>query len=274
MVLAHAHPGALAEQVADLRLVEPGCRVSVFNGGPDRELTSGLDVDVVPTSRPLRHGFLALFHALTLEWCDPGERVVTLDSDAWVVRPFSDVDASYAAPHLSEVRPGTPWGPGRRFLPAWSQWQQVLPIEHPLRCFNPVQVFGPEYVERFRRWPRRPELLARLAASRLEALEEIVWPSLAAALDLQPAALDGDGALQLERHAPWALQTHLQDPHVRVLHKIGLEPGARDRSLVRAWLRGEQPSFDVPDDYRAPGRGRSAIGVRAKDLLFRVQRRA
>jgi hypothetical protein len=269
VVLAHAHREALAEQVADLRLVDPGCRVSVFNGGRDHDLTAALDVEVVPTSRPLRHGYLALFHALTMEWAQ--DAVVTLDSDAWVVRPVPQGD--YLAPHLSEVRPGTPWKPGRRFLPAWPQWQQLLGIEHPLRCFNPVQVFGAAYVQRFLAWPLRHQLLDRIARTRLEALEEIVWPSLARTLGLQPLALPGGAALQLGRHTPQQLRQHLDDPDVHVLHKVGLEPGATDRRLVREHLAGRSPRFDVQADYPTGPTRRRPLAAAAKDVAHRLQRR-
>jgi hypothetical protein len=270
VVLAHAHRDALAEQVEDLRRVDDGCRVSVFNGGRDDALTTGLEVEVVPTSRPLRHGYLALFHALTLQWAQGP--VVTLDSDAWVVRPLGDLPGDYVAPHLSEVRTGTPWAPGRRFLPAWPQWRELLGIEHPWRCFNPVQVFGDQYVERFLAWPYRQALLERIASTRLEAIEEIVWPSLAVTLGVTPAPLPGGHALQLGRHAPADLQRHLADPEVHVLHKVGLEPGATDRRLVREHVRGVAPSFDVPCDYPAGDVPASPLS-RVKDLASRLSRR-
>ncbi|MCA1712102.1 MAG: hypothetical protein LC789_10895 [Actinobacteria bacterium] len=269
VVLAHAHPAALGEQVEDLRLVDPGCRISVFNGGRDPQLTAGLDVEVVPTSRPLRHGFLALFHGLTMEWARGP--VVTLDSDAWVVRPLPELD--YVAPHLAEVHPGTPWRPGRRFLPSWPRWKDLLELEHPLRCFNPVQGFGPAYAERFLSWPHRRELMDRIAATRLEALEEIVWPTLAVTLGISPQELPGSASLQLGRHAPRDLQRLLAAPDVHVLHKVGLEPGATDRRLVREHLHGDEPSFDMAPDYPVGPRPARPLAAAAKDLLHRAQRR-
>jgi hypothetical protein len=281
VILAHGQPAALADLVADLRLLAPGSGVAVFNGGRDTGLVDGVEADLVPSSRPLRHGFLALFHGLSMEWLSENDvefdHVVTLDSDAALVRPglgdMLDRDSrGYLGAHLSEIRPGTPWPPGRRFLPSWPSWQPLFGLEHPLRCFNPVQVFSRTYVERFMSFPSRSRLMERIERTRLEAMEEIVWPSLAATLGCAPAALRGGSALRLSRHAPDEIAQHLQDPDVFFLHKVGLEENAIDRGLIRAHIRGGAPEFaaapcDYPSGERTPRRLRSA----AKDLLHRAR---
>jgi hypothetical protein len=279
-ILAHAHPEALADQVANLRLVHPQSRVVVFNGGSDVELTAGLDVEVCPTSRPLRHGHLALFHALTMEWVAGSafDHLVTLDSDVLAVRGGLEgllTGVDYAAPHLSEVRPGTPWRPGRRFLRAWPEWQPLLGGEHPWRCFNPVQVFGRTYVESWVASPVRADLLERLAATRLEAVEEVVWPSLTERLGLSRVALPGDDALRLSRHSPAELGLHLQSPAVHFVHKVGMAVDDTDRRLIREHVQGRSPDFGVAADYPVSS-GESALRRAAgwgKDLAHVVQRR-
>ena len=279
-VLAHAHPEALADQVAGLRILYPAARVVVFNGGTDPSLTRGVDVEVCPLSTPLRHGHLARFHALTMEWLAGSafEHLVTLDSDVVAVR--RDVQdrlrgIDYAGPHLSEVRPGTPWRPGRRFLRAWPEWQPLIGIEHPYRCFNPVQVFSRRYVEGFMTYDGRDALLERLATTRLEAVEEIVWPSLAPVLGLTPTALPGGEALQLSRHTPAELERHLQSPDVFFVHKVGMGVDDTDRRLLREHVRGETPDFTVPAGYPTSS-GESALRRAAgwvKDAGHVLQRR-
>ncbi len=278
-VLAHTDRPALADLVANLRTAQPGCEVVVFNGGLDLELAAGLDVEVCPTSRPLRHGHLAPFHGHVLTWLADRDLdwIVTLDSDVLLVRAgleahLSALAADYVAPHLSPVRPGTPWRPGRRFLRSWADWQPLLPVEHPWRCFNPVQAFGRGYREVFAAWPGRSELLARVDQAPQEALEEIVWPTVAGALGLRIAPLGGDDALRLRPPTPYELRDHLADPAVFAVHKVRTSEPAVERALIRGHLAGESPDFDAAQREgrlpRDPSRGRLLAG-RAKDALVR-----
>jgi hypothetical protein len=279
VVLAHAHPPALADLVENLQLLHPEARVAVFNGGTDPELILGIDVEVVPTSRPMRHGHLALFHALCMEWlADKAfDHLVTLDSDVLAVRPgLADVlDADHLGAHLSQVLTGTPWRPGRRFLRSWPDWQPLFRVDHPWRCFNPVQVFSRRYVEAYLSWPRRGELLDRLHTTRMEAVEEIVWPTLARTLDLQAVALPGGAALTLSRHGPQDLERLLESPDVFFVHKVGMAYDDTDRRLIREHLRGQSPDFDVAADYAVAG-AESPLRTAAawvKDVAHVVQRR-
>jgi hypothetical protein len=215
---------------------------------------------------------------MTMEWLAGSafDHLVTLDSDVVVVRPGLELGGvDYAGPHLSEVRPGTPWRPGRRFLRAWPQWQPLFGIEHPLRCFNPVQVFSRRYVDGFMGYDGRPALLQQLSASRLEALEEIVWPSLAPVLGVTPSTLPGGEALRLSRHTPADLHRHLQSTDVFFVHKVGMAYDDTDRRLLREHARGEAPDFTVPADYPT-STGESALRRAAgwaKDAAHVLQRR-
>lgn len=279
-VLAHAHPDLLAEQVSSLYAQHPGCTVVVFNGGTDPALTVGLDVEVCPTSRPLRHGHLTAFHASVMEWI--GERefthLVTLDSDALPVRSgLADrlAGAAYAGAHLGQVRPGTAWRPGRRFLREWPTWRPLLGTERPWRCFNPVQAFGQEYVEAFLRLPTRAALLQRIEQSRREALEEVVWPTLAVAMGFPPTRLPGDDALRLRPPTPYELRDHLADPDVFFVHKVRTDRHAPERRLIREHLAGHAPDFDAAQ-AQAPvprpesrARALAAWGKDASQLLRR-----
>lgn len=279
-VLAHAHPSTLADQLSTLRLLYPAARVVVFNGGRDPSLTHGLDVEVCPLSTPLRHGHLARFHALTMEWLAGSafDHLVTLDSDVVVVRRGLDDrlrGIDYAGPHLSEVRPGTPWRPGRRFLRAWPEWQPLFGLPFPWRCFNPVQVFSRRYVDAFMAYDGRAALLQRLSETRLEAVEEIVWPSLAAALGLTPTALPGGEALRLSRHTPAELQRHLQSADVFFVHKVGMGVDDTDRRLLREHAHSEAADFTIAADYPT-SHGESALRRAAgwaKDAAHVLQRR-
>ena len=280
-VLAHEHPAALADLIAALSLTSPGSPVVVFNGGRDATLTDGFDR--CPGSRPLRHGHLAAFHDAALAWFDQqdGDWLVTLDSDVLPTRPGLDahlagLGADYAAGHLSLVQPGTPWRPGRRFLRDWSRWQPLLAIEHPWRCFNPVQAFSRRYALAYLDWPGRPALLDLVAASPHEALEEIVWPSVGAALGLRLAGLGGDEALRLRPPTPAELGEHLADPAVFVVHKVRTTPDASERQLIGAHLRGEPLDLAAAQRAAAAPRPESrlrALGGWAKDAQLWLRSR-
>ncbi len=267
-VLAHDQPAALADLVAALSLTSPGSPVVVFNGGPEGSLTDGLER--CPGSRPLRHGYLAAFHDAALTWFgqQAGDWLVTLDSDVLPTRSglaehLASLGADYAAGHLSLVQPGTPWRPGRRFLRDWARWQPLLSIEHPWRCFNPVQAFSRAYAQAYLSWPGRQALLDLVAASPHEALEEIVWPSVGAALGLRLAGLGGDEALRLRPPTPAELAEHLTDPAVFVVHKVRTTPDAVERRQLLAHLRAE------PFDVQAAQRSAAAVRPesRARALL-------
>lgn len=284
MVLAHDRPATVRDQVANLRLTSPGCEVVVFNGGNDPHLVDGLDVEQCSASTPLRHRYLARFHGLALEWVGGRDRgvshLVTLDSDVLALRPgfaerLADCGADYLATGLAPLLPGTAWVPGRRFLRAWPHWQPLFGTEHPWGCFNPVQVFGRRYVDGFLAWPHRERLLQQVAGTRVEAAEEIVWPTLAHALDLRAERLPGGRAVQLRRHAPAELARHLGDADEFFVHRVGTGLDDPDRAQVRAHLRGEPHDAGAPvADYWStrPSRLRR-LGGHAKDVVHAVQRR-
>ena len=275
-VLAHEHPSSLRELVEALRTTHPGCVLAVFNGGTDARLTDGLDVVLLPQSRPLQHGRLAAFHDAALSSAPPGDWLVCLDSDVLPVRGglaehLDGLACDYAAGHLSLVQEGTPWRPGRQFLRTWPAWREVLPVPDPWRCFNPVQCFSRRYVDAYRAWPQRQELLRRVLASRVGAIEEITWPTVAAALGLRLASLGQDQALRLRPPTPYELRDHLADPSVLFLHKVRTTPDALERQLVLAHLRGEPLDWAGADTQSARERRtprarasalRAAVGLR------------
>lgn len=256
VVLAHDRPQALAELVEALHRTHPSAKVAVFNGGSDPSLTEGLDVEVLEESRPLRHGHLTAFHDAALQTARTTDWLVTLDSDVLPVRSgllehLISLDTDYAGAHLGEVLPGTAWRPGRRFLPEWPRWQPVVGLAHPWRCFNPVQAFSRRFVEAYLAWPHRSAVMGLAAASRVAALEEIVWPTVAASLGLRLHDLGGGDALRLRPPSPYELRGHLADRAVYVVHKVRTAPDALERRLVLAHLRGEPVDWDAAEHAAA-----------------------
>jgi hypothetical protein len=283
-VLAHAHPECLADQVENLAAFAPGSQVVVFNGGRNPNLAADLPVLTCPYSKPLIHHWLGAFHGLVMQWLAEEaldfEFLVTLDSDMLLLKSgFPEhlrsvmTGSAYVGAHFAEVLPDTPWRPGRRFHRKWSgAWQQLFDLPHPYRAFNPGQVFGREYVDAFMAWPRRQDLMAAVEQTRLDALEEIVWPTLAASLDLRPMDAPGGRSLQLRRHAPTEIGDYVDDPSTFLLHRVGMTVDAPERVILRRLAAGENVEFpDVPYDYATevarPSVARSLASY-AKDALL------
>lgn len=287
-VLAHADPDCLADQVAGLRTFAPEARVVVFNGGGDAALTDGLDVATCPYSRPLTHHRVGAFHGLTMQWLlEQGwqdDLLVTLDSDMLLLKPglayhlagaLERAGAAYLGAHFGEVLPDTPWRPGRRFHRKWSGvWQDLFGLPHPYRSFNPGQVFSGAYLEAFARWPRRLELMRAVDSTRLDALDEIVWATLAVALGTGAAEHPGGRALQLRRHSPQELGDYVSDPDVFLVHRVGMQVDAPERRLVRSLAAGVVPDFAAePCAYDTSVPGASpvrAVAARLKDAYQAV----
>ncbi|MBC7374657.1 MAG: hypothetical protein H7323_11775 [Frankiales bacterium] len=262
-VLAHADRPCLQDQLANLRAFAPDARVVVFNGGTDRELTAGLDVATCPYSRPLTHHRVGSFHGLVMQWLVEqrwdADVLVTLDSDMLLLKPglgdhaaatMAATGRGYLGAHFGEVLPDTAWRPGRRFHRKWAgQWQELFGLPHPYRAFNPGQAFSGAYVEAFAAWSRRPALMAAIERTRLDALDEIVWATLAVALGVGALDHPGGRALQLRRHSPQELGAYLADPDVFMVHRVGMDLDAADRRLLRAVAQGQQLNVDEPFSY-------------------------
>lgn len=280
-VLAHDRRDCLKDLLDNLQSFAPQARVVLFNGGPDSGLTRGLSARTCPYSRPLSHHRVGAFHGLVMQWLAEedlvGDRLVTLDSDVLLLKPGLDafldrtMTRGYMGAHLAEVLPDTPWRPGRRFHRKWSgPWQELFGLPHPWRVFNPGQVFARTYVEAFAAWPGRTRLMTALEQTRLDALDEIVWPTLAVTLGVGAQTNPGGDGLQLRRHSPREIARLVEHPDVLVLHKVGMDLDATDRRLVRELAAGRAVDFDgAPVDYRTDVPRASPVrraGAFAKDV--------
>ena len=138
----------------------PGHRIVLFNGGSDRSLHSGLDIDVCPYSRPLRYGFLPRFHSEVMRWLVEDDRrcdmLINVETDMALIKPdiegFLDrtmTDSGYMGAHFEIVPdpPNAPWC--QPIVDQWPTWQSWFQTGRPYTAFNPGQAFRWEYIERF-----------------------------------------------------------------------------------------------------------------------------
>ena len=132
------------------------------------------------------------------------EFLVTIESDMLIIREGLEaflrremVDSCYMGTnfHFLGDRPG--WEIGRYFLHHWSKWKPLLGDIRPAGCFNPGQVFRREYVDRLLDFPRLNEILSLARISRLPALDEILYATLAVALNADPRCNPGSSSLTM-----------------------------------------------------------------------------
>jgi hypothetical protein len=253
-ILAHNQPACLEDLIYNLRAFAPGSDVVLFNGGRDPHLGNGLGVDVCPFSRPLRYEKLADFQLDTMRWLTaeqrPYEFLVTVDSDMLLIkRGLPDYleatmgESAYMAVGFGEIPPSTTWLTGRRFHYKWaSVWQPLLGTRYPYGCFNPGQVFRRHYVESLMRFPNLDELRRRIDQSHIPALEEMLYSTLAVALNCAPRPWPNPAAIRfLGPHSPVDIARYRARPDTFLIHPVTMRVDAPEREFVRA-LAEEKPA--------------------------------
>jgi hypothetical protein len=260
-VLAHRHEACVADLVLALREANPGCAISIFNGGSDTSFFRNQDVDICPNSMQLGYGNLTGFHIGVMRWLHDSkaeyDALITLDHDVYPLR--ADM-GSYLEKVMSDVG-----YLGARFRPAvhpadfelggktiaqvhdaWTnRWQPLFGIDQPYWAFNPGQVFTRDTVEKILEFPRLDALFELSIRSKVWAIEEIVYPTLAVAAGAVPADLPGERGLQWANHGPADLVSLAQDPDVYLVHRLTMSLLAPDRLAARALLRGETVDADL-----------------------------
>src|SRR5688572_28676654 len=122
-ILAHAKRPCLEDMILNLRTFSPSCDVVVFNGGADRHLTAGLDVEVCPYSERLKWSKLQQFQFGIMRWLHEQRRafdfLVTLDGDMLLIKPGFErylettmANNAYMAVNFMETLPDTDWNVG------------------------------------------------------------------------------------------------------------------------------------------------------------------
>lgn len=255
-VLAHENEACVADLVAALWEASPGSTVSLFNGGRDAGFFAGQGVPICPNSTPLRYGNLTAFHIGVMRWLRSinadYEILVTLDHD---MLPLTNDIAA----RLTALTAGAGYL-GARFRPAdnpdtwildgatvsqinatWrDRWQPLFGTEIPHWSFNPGQVFTRDTVERILDFRGLGQLMDLASKSRIWAMEEIVYPTLAVAVGARPAALPGEHGLLFDYHSPADLVRLGGDPDVLLVHRITTSLAASDRRVAHAVRRGQE----------------------------------
>ncbi|MEH7235380.1 hypothetical protein [Bacillus sp. JJ1562] len=284
-ILAHNHLASLEDLIDSLRVLSPGNRVVLFNGGTDKEFGENISVDHCPYSLPLKHGKLANFHYGVMKMLENEKYnydfLVTLDSDMLLTKPgFSEfldhtmADSLYMGVNLQKIEKGTDWIIGRRFLYKWpKRFKHFFEIETPYGSFNPGQVFRREYVSHFVNDPMTGALMKAVEKSKLAALEEVIYATYAVKIQGNPICNPGSHAMVHRRHLLNEIQEYLQDPSVYFVHKVGMDVNDPDRVFLQQIRQRKVPDIQsISEDYVKqfqPTYIQQTL-TRLKDLYIRV----
>jgi hypothetical protein len=278
-ILAHNNRPCLEDLRLNLRVAAPEADVVVFNSGTDLDLT-GFDADVCPTSSPLVYNGIVRVPTHIMRWLVETDRVpdylVTLEPDMMLMRRgFPDFlgkvmgDSAYMGTRYHEVPSGWWENPiGKRARWKWSEgWRDLIGTPGPSHSFGPGQIFGREYINKLVALPHLDKIIERAEATRLSAIEEIIYPSLAAAMDCRPIPNPGSDALTLRWYPPHELRRFLTDESAFLVHRVSTDPEAADRRLIHDWLDGRTEGRQY-DSRHVPG-----LWHKTKIIAERYQRR-
>jgi hypothetical protein len=209
--LVHEKPECVVDLVRNLRHLDPASPILLYDGSPggnliDRRLPWGRwGVEIVPDPAPMRWGTLHRFALDCIRHLDGrGHDVMTIiDSDQLMLRSGypeylarecgGGIRRQLLSSDPSRHGPATRQGPARAALAEialWRPWLARFPdgeAKFVHWTFWPATAIGAEAAAAIAPLFDDPELLAILAASKLWATEEVLFPTFAALLGFEVA---------------------------------------------------------------------------------------
>lgn len=287
-VLAHENEPCVADLVRTLWDLNPGCSVSLFNGGRNRSFFRGQGVPICPGSRPLRYGNLTAFHIGVMRWLietrESFDFLVTLDHDVMPLRAgLADYlatqmsELSYMGARLREADRPDEWVLGGSTVSQVNQswkmrWQPLFGTDTPYWAFNPGQAFSRALVERILKHPQLDALMNIATRSRIWAIEEVVYPTLAVSVGAETIDYRGERGLVFGHHTPAEIRDLAADPEVHWVHRVGMRLDASDRRAIHAHIAGQTGEQLETEQGEPPRRGPTRL-ARTKAPLVRTYNR-
>ena len=196
VILAHNDPTSLSDLVKNTRHFCPRAKLMLYNSGVDYSLGSGLDLEILPISRPQRYAKITPFFFDVFEWLVQNgvtyDYVINLETDMlfirhgyeeWVKSEMFGYD--YMAPNLVKfVSPKSKWRPYKSIRSELSDWYNFFGFKYVHGAFSPAQIFSQRYVERMVNHKQYQELKSLVAENKSNTLQEILFPTLPDALGL------------------------------------------------------------------------------------------
>lgn len=200
-ILAHRDRDSLEDLCANILHFCPGAIPVVYDASKDGlELSTLTGALLYPRSRHLRYGHGTRYILDVMEWVISIDLrfdfFVVLDSDVFFIHHGYEAFLSHELSESEymgiefhpEPRRKARWAPARAMWKEWKTWRSIVEAKHPYGAFNPGQVFQRSLVRRITSLPRMRRLRRTIAATRTRGMAEVVFPTLAAALNGHPKA--------------------------------------------------------------------------------------
>jgi glycosyltransferase involved in cell wall biosynthesis len=236
-ILAHDNEEVLVNQVANIKKFNPGSMVVLYNGGHDSNFGKQANVPVCPASQPLSKGRLGRFFLDIMTWLEETgihyDFLVNLDSDVMFVQPgfetflhrvmqgYDCMGINMGVQHSPGEVPH--WYPGQTMWEEWDWWQPFFQTDYFCGTLNSMQVYRRHIVARIVSMTDKEELERRMASTRVFALEEILYATLAVRLGANCRPYPHESTEFVRLGKPLSLDEVKQSvwrPHVFFVHPI------------------------------------------------------
>lgn len=196
-LLAHKNQRALLQQIKNIRKYNgPDVKIVMYNGSSDpdfgKQACKKANVMYCPYSSPLKWGKTARFHYDVMRWLEEKkvsyDYLVILDYDVlFVNHGFKDLLKKEMKGYdcimkviRHETDPKTSvWIPGKTMWKDWRRWKPFFGGSGFYGTFNPMQVYRHRIIKRMLHRIDRPKLHWLLRTSRVFALDEMIYITLA-----------------------------------------------------------------------------------------------
>jgi hypothetical protein len=191
-ILAHEDESVLTEQIKNIQHYIPNAKITLYNGGTNKEFGKCLNIPICPYSRPLQYGKLGRFLYDVMKWLDEinveYEYLINLDSDVLFIKPgfesfieeamegFDCMGAHMQIQHSVNDNPH--FYPGITLWNEWHRWQPFFQTDYFARYFNPVQIYRRSIIKRILSKADIVQLEQLLATTNTFAIEEMLYATL------------------------------------------------------------------------------------------------
>jgi glycosyltransferase involved in cell wall biosynthesis len=193
-VLAHEREEILQNQIENLKYYNPNCQIVLYNGGKNKEFAKNLNIPICPKSQPLQKGKLGRFFMDIMCWLTEEkfkyDYLVNLDSDVMYVKSgfenyltrymngYDCMGINMGAQHSPDDTPH--WYPGQTMWKEWDKWKKLFKEDYFCGSLNSMQVYRYEIVQKMVKNMDKERLEKLINETEVFALEEILYPTLAA----------------------------------------------------------------------------------------------
>jgi hypothetical protein len=135
-----------------------------------------------------------------------------------------------------------------------THYQPILGTEDPSWVLSAGQVFTPTCIDRILSFPHLERLLGMFDNTGIWCPEEMLYPTLAAALGCNPFESPATPSTSVYRHPPSVLREFVEHPRIHWVHKVGTSQSDYDRIAISMLMEQGFVEWDeVERRYTPPG---------------------